>query len=107
MVVKIRVPVGVLNIIRHLIFRGYPKRDPHFNNHPFGHMDLGVILGHEAAAAAKSHQRSVGDPRGVWNPPKDSNIPWFLKGFLKGILQGLYKGSEEDSLNHIRGPNII
>ena len=33
-VVKIRVPFWIPNIIRHLIFR-VPKRDPNFDNHPY------------------------------------------------------------------------
>ena len=33
-VVKIRVPLWVRNIIRHF-YLGYPKRDPNFDNHPY------------------------------------------------------------------------
>ena len=36
MVVKVRVPFLVLSIVRHLLFRLYPKRDPNFDNHPYG-----------------------------------------------------------------------
>ena len=35
-VVKIMVPLSVPNVVRHLIFRVPPKRDPYFDNHPYG-----------------------------------------------------------------------
>ena len=36
-VIKIMVPSCVLNIIRHLVSIGYPKRYPNFDNYPCEH----------------------------------------------------------------------
>ena len=43
-VVQIMVPFWVLRIIRHLVFRGPPKRDHSFENHPCVYLHIYIFM---------------------------------------------------------------